>query len=94
MRSQILSAEQGVYDNGVWKPLRLWNGDETDGGLCFHEKPEVVGVRLGHFYEEHPAHRSRNLPWTVVNSRWSPTEPTHKRVSTHWLRRLSEPWWG
>ena len=49
MRSQIISAEQGVYENGVWKPLKLWNGDETDRGLCFHEKPEVVRVRLGVF---------------------------------------------
>jgi hypothetical protein len=48
-RSEIISAEQGVYENGVWKPLRLWNGDETDRGLCFHEKPEVVRVRLGRF---------------------------------------------
>lgn len=49
MRSQIITAEQGVYENGVWKPLRLWNGDETDRGLCFYEKPEVVRVRVGRF---------------------------------------------
>ncbi len=49
MRMQILSAEQGVYENRNWKPLRLWNGDETDRGLCFHQEPEVVRVRLGRF---------------------------------------------
>lgn len=49
IRSEILSAEQGRYENGVWKPLRLWNGDETDRGLCFHEQPEVVRVKLGRF---------------------------------------------
>jgi|SRR5271165_908865 len=49
MRSQIISAEQGTYENGVWKPLKLWNGDETDRGLCFHEKPEVVRVRVARF---------------------------------------------
>jgi hypothetical protein len=49
IRSQILSAEQGTYENGVWKPLRLWNGDESDRGLCFYEKPEVVRVKLGRF---------------------------------------------
>lgn len=49
IRSQILSAEQGTYENGVWKPLRRWNGDETDRGLCFYEKPEVVRVKLGRF---------------------------------------------
>jgi len=49
IRSQIVSAEQGTYDNGVWKPLRRWNGDETDRGLCFYQKPEVVRVKLGQF---------------------------------------------
>jgi len=49
MRSQIITAEQGTYEDGVWKPLRLWNGDETDRGLCFHEKPEVVRVKMQRF---------------------------------------------
>lgn len=49
MRSQIVTAEQGTYEDGVWKPLRLWNGDETDRGLCFHQKPQVVRVTMGRF---------------------------------------------
>ncbi|HEX4319499.1 MAG TPA: DUF5597 domain-containing protein [Acidobacteriaceae bacterium] len=49
MRSEIVSAEQGSYQDGVWKPLRLWNGDETDRGLSFHQKPEAVRVRMGRF---------------------------------------------
>jgi hypothetical protein len=49
IRSEIVSAEQGAYENGVWKALKLWNGDEDDRGLCFHEKPEVVRVRMGRF---------------------------------------------
>jgi hypothetical protein len=49
MRSEIITAEQGAYQNGEWKLQKLWNGDETDRGLCFHEKPEVVRVRLGRF---------------------------------------------
>jgi hypothetical protein len=49
IRSEIVTAEQGVYDNGVWKPLRLWNGDETDRGLAFHDQPAVVRVRMGRF---------------------------------------------
>ena len=49
IRSEIDSAEQGSYENYVWKPLRLWNGDETDRGLCFYEKPEVVVVHMGRF---------------------------------------------
>ena len=46
MHSQILKAEQGTYENGVWKPLRLLNGDETDRGLSFHEAPDVVRVTM------------------------------------------------
>ena len=49
MRSLIVTAEQGTYDNDVWKPTRLLNGDETDRGLNFHEKPEVVRVTMGRF---------------------------------------------
>jgi len=49
IHSQIVTAQQGVYENGAWKPLRLWNGDETDRGLCFYEKPEVVRVTMGRF---------------------------------------------
>jgi hypothetical protein len=49
IRSEIVTAEQGIYENDEWKPQKLWNGDETDRGLCFHEKPEVVRLRLGRF---------------------------------------------
>jgi hypothetical protein len=47
--SQVLTAEQGIYDTGVWKKLRLWNGDETDRGLCFYQKPEVVRITMDRF---------------------------------------------
>lgn len=49
IRSEILSAEQGTYENGVWKPLRQWNGDETDRGLGFHQQPDVVRVKMVKF---------------------------------------------
>jgi hypothetical protein len=49
IRSEVLSAEQGTYEDGVWKPLRLWNGDETDRGLSFHQQPEVVRVKMVKF---------------------------------------------
>lgn len=49
IRSQILTAEQGAYENGVWKPIRLWNGDETDRGLCFSHAPAVVRVTMQRF---------------------------------------------
>jgi uncharacterized protein DUF5597 len=48
-RCQIITAEQGAYEKGVWKPVKLWNGDETDRGLCFYDKPAVVRVRLERF---------------------------------------------
>jgi hypothetical protein len=50
MRMQVLSAEEGSYQNGVWKAVRLWNGDETDRGLQFHaEDPVAVRVLVGKF---------------------------------------------
>ncbi len=49
LRMQILSAEEGSYENGVWKTVRLWNGDETDRGLSFHQEGTVVRVKLGRF---------------------------------------------
>lgn len=44
---QILRAEEGRYENGNWKFLRLWNGDETDFGLNFTHQNQVVKVKLG-----------------------------------------------
>jgi hypothetical protein len=49
MRSQFLTVEQGTFEKGVWKPLRLWNGDETDRGLSFHQESEVVRVKMQKF---------------------------------------------
>jgi hypothetical protein len=49
LRMQILSAQEGAYENGVWKMSRLLNGDETDRGLNFHQEPEVVQIHLGKF---------------------------------------------
>src|SRR5437763_4046925 len=50
MRMQVLSAEEGSYENGVWKPVRLWNGDETDRGLQYYAgDPALVRIRLGKF---------------------------------------------
>ena len=46
-RVQILRAEEGRYENGNWKFIRLLNGDETDFGLNFTHQGKVVRVRLG-----------------------------------------------
>ena len=44
---QILRVEEGRYEDGEWKFLRLWNGDETDFGLNFTNLGRVVRIRLG-----------------------------------------------
>lgn len=49
IHSQILTAEQGNYVDGAWKADRLWNGDETDRGLSFHDHPEYVRVKMMRF---------------------------------------------
>lgn len=44
---EILRADEGTYDNGVWKTARIWNGDQTDRGLNFHgSNKQVVRIRL------------------------------------------------
>ena len=45
---EILRAEEGSYENGVWKMSRIWNGDQTDRGLQFHagNHGQVVRIRL------------------------------------------------
>jgi hypothetical protein len=44
---QYGKAEEGRYENGVFKPLRILNGDETDwGGPRFGNSPTVVRASL------------------------------------------------
>jgi hypothetical protein len=43
---QFLRVEEGVYENGVFKFLRIWNGDETDWGLNFGAEPLVLRVSV------------------------------------------------
>ena len=46
-QTQLLSVEEGRYDGTVWKPGRIWNGDETDYGLTFTSPGAVLHIRLG-----------------------------------------------
>jgi beta-galactosidase GanA len=39
--------EEGSYESGTFKPIRIWNGDETDYGLSFFSAPQVLRVVLG-----------------------------------------------
>ena len=43
---QFLRVEEGVYENGVFRFVRIWNGDETDWGLNFGAEPLVLRVSV------------------------------------------------
>jgi len=45
-RRQFLRVEEGVYENGAFKFLRILNGDQTDWGLNFRSEPLVLRVSL------------------------------------------------
>ncbi len=46
---QFLRVEEGTYEDGVFKMVRIWNGDETDWGLNFRSDPVVLRVSLATF---------------------------------------------
>jgi len=41
--------EEGAYGDGVFHPIRIWNGDETDYGLSFFSAPQLLRVALGEY---------------------------------------------
>jgi beta-galactosidase GanA len=41
--------EEGHYQDGKWVFERVWNGDETDYGLNFLDKPHVLRVKMATF---------------------------------------------
>jgi hypothetical protein len=43
---QFIRVEEVTYD-GVYRPVRIWNGDQTDWGLNFSSAPQVLRVSLG-----------------------------------------------
>ena len=44
---EILRADEGTYQNGVWQTNSIWNGDQTDRGLRFlPHNTDVVRIRL------------------------------------------------
>ncbi|MGO9096483.1 MAG: DUF5597 domain-containing protein [Bryobacteraceae bacterium] len=45
-RRRFLRVEEGTCENGVFKFLRIWNGDETDWGLNCGADPVVLRVSL------------------------------------------------
>lgn len=44
---QFLRVEEGKFEDGEFKFLRIWNGDQTDWGLNFTSVPQVVRITLG-----------------------------------------------
>ena len=48
-RMDILHADEGRYENGTWKFLRIWNGDQTDRGLNFKHEGSVIHIHLDTF---------------------------------------------
>jgi beta-galactosidase GanA len=43
---QFLRVEEGTYEEGAFKFLRILNGDQTDWGLNFSSEPEVLRVSV------------------------------------------------
>jgi beta-galactosidase GanA len=43
---QFLRVEEGAYENGAFKFIRVLNGDQTDWGLRFNSEPEVLRVSV------------------------------------------------
>jgi beta-galactosidase GanA len=46
---EYLRVEEGSYENGAFKPLRIWNGDQTDWGLNFTSTPQILRVTVGNY---------------------------------------------
>ena len=46
---EFIRVEEGTYDGGVFRPARIWNGDQTDWGLNFGSVPVVLRARIGTF---------------------------------------------
>jgi len=45
-RRQFLRVEEGEYENGAFKFMRILNGDQTDWGLNFGSEPQVLRVSV------------------------------------------------
>jgi len=43
---QFLRVEEDTYENGAFKMVRIWNGDETDWGINFRAEPVLLRVSL------------------------------------------------
>jgi Domain of unknown function (DUF5597)/Beta-galactosidase len=46
---EYVRVQEGAYQDGTFKPLRIWNGDQIDWGLNFSSAPQVLRITLGTF---------------------------------------------
>ncbi len=46
-RRQFMRVDEGTYENGIFKFIRILNGDETDNGLNLRTEPIALRVSLG-----------------------------------------------
>ena len=46
-RRQFMRVDEGTYENGAFKFIRILNGDETDYGLNLRGEPIALRVSLG-----------------------------------------------
>jgi beta-galactosidase GanA len=46
---EYVRVEEVAYEDGVARPLRIWNGDQTDWGLNFSSAPQILHASLGSF---------------------------------------------
>lgn len=46
-QAQILSAEEGSFEDGEWVMRRRWNGDQIDYGFNFGAKPVWLMIEMG-----------------------------------------------
>lgn len=45
-KTMIVRIEEGHFENGKWIMERVWNGDQTDWGLNFSDRPHVLKVHM------------------------------------------------
>lgn len=45
----MVRVEEGRFDKGRWVKSRVWNGDQTDYGLNFVARPQILKVTMGRY---------------------------------------------
>jgi hypothetical protein len=48
-RKHLARVEEGVYRDGAWQFLRVWNGDQIDWALNFTAVPTVLRARFAEY---------------------------------------------